>query len=116
MDSGMTDQTDNSSNNSASNSTKNSTAKPYADRNVWLRGLMMLVFMFCLGVAKFVLFVVVAFQFLNVLFTASTNSNLLRFGQDLSSYQYQIMRFLTYNTEQQPFPVGAWPSGKVDSR
>ncbi len=85
-------------------------SQPYRDRSVWMRGLMMLIFSFCLGVAKFVMFAVVIFQFLSVLFTSSTNPNLLTFGQGLSTYQYQIMRFLTYNSEQQPFPVGAWPS------
>ncbi len=71
---------------------------------------MMLVFAFCLGVAKFVMFAVVLFQFASVLLTSNTNANLLQFGQALSVYQYQIMRFLTYNSEEQPFPVGEWPS------
>ena len=70
----------------------------------------MLIFAFCLGIAKFVMGAVVIFQFLNVLFTGQTNDNLLIFGQQLSRYQYQLMLFLTYNSEQQPFPVGAWPS------
>lgn len=84
--------------------------KPYKNKNVWRRGLMMLIFAFCLGIAKFVMGAVVIFQFLNVLFTGQTNGNLLIFGQQLSRYQYQIMLFLTYNSEAQPFPVGAWPS------
>lgn len=88
-------------------------SKPYKDRNVWMRGLMMVVFAFCLGVAKFVMFAVVVLQFACVLFTRDTNANLLQLGQSLSSYQYQIMRFLTYNSEEQPFPMGDWPSDKV---
>ncbi|MEH6472199.1 MAG: DUF4389 domain-containing protein [Halopseudomonas sp.] len=84
--------------------------KPYADQSAWMRGLMMLIFAFCLGVAKFVMFTVVIFQFLSVLFTSDTNPNLLQFGQALSRYQYQIMLFLTYNSEEQPFPVGDWPA------
>ena len=61
-------------------------------------------------VMAFVMFAVVVFQFLSVLFTSDTNPNLLSFGQALSCYQYQIMLFLTYNSEEQPFPVGSWPS------
>lgn len=87
----------------------NDSSKPYTDKNVWLRGLMMLVFAFCLGVAKFVMFVVVVFQFLSVLTSSGTNPKLLAFGQSLSCYQYEIMLFLTYNSEEQPFPVGDWP-------
>lgn len=81
----------------------------YKDRSVWLRGLYMLVFMFFLGVAKFVTLVVVVFQFLTVLFSAETNKKLLRFGQSLSTYHYQVMMYLTYNSEERPFPIGDWP-------
>lgn len=81
----------------------------YKNRSVWVRGLFMLLFIFLMGVAKFVILVVVALQFLMVLFAGQTNDNLVRFGKSLSVYQYQIMLFLTYNSEFQPFPVGDWP-------
>jgi len=83
--------------------------KPYKDRSVWLRGLYMLIFIVLLGIVKFVTFAVIFFQFLSVLFTAETNKQLLMFGRSLSRYQYQIMMFLTYNSEQHPFPMGKWP-------
>ena len=73
----------------------------------------MLIFMFFLGVVKVVAFIVILFQFLTVLFTADTNKKLVSFGQSLSTYQYQIMMFLTYNSEEHPFPMGEWPEGKV---
>lgn len=85
------------------------TTKPYQDRSVWMRGLYMLIFMFFLGVVKFVALVVILFQFLTVLFTTETNKRLVSFGQSLSTYQYQIMMFLTYNSEEHPFPMGEWP-------
>ena len=89
--------------------------KPYKDKSVWLRGLYMLIFMFLIGVAKFVVFVVIVFQFITVLFTSKTNANLVAFGQSLSTYQYQIMMFLTYNNENHPFPMGEWPKGAPSS-
>lgn len=85
--------------------------KSYEDRSVWLRGLYMLIFIFLLGIAKFVAFIVIFFQFLTVLFTAKTNEKLVTLGQSLSTYQYQIMMFLTYNNEYHPFPFGEWPEG-----
>lgn len=87
----------------------NEEVKSYKDKSVWLRGLYMLIFMFFLSVAKFVAFVVIVFQFLNVLFTTETNQQLLKFGESLSVYHYQVMMFLTYNEEEQPFPMGDWP-------
>ncbi|MEN8179890.1 MAG: DUF4389 domain-containing protein [Pseudomonadota bacterium] len=92
------------------------TKESYKDRSVWLRGLYMLIFMFILGVVKFVAFVVILFQFLTVLFTADTNKKLVRFGQSLSTYQYQIMLFLTYNSEEYPFPMGEWPEGGIKEK
>ena len=58
--------------------------KSYKDRNVWLRGLFMLLFIFLMGVAKFVTLVVVVLQFLMVLLTGKANNNLLQFGNSLS--------------------------------
>lgn len=81
----------------------------YKDRNVWIRGAYMLVFIFFLSLAKFITFVVIFFQFLTVLFTAETNEKLVKLGQSLSTYQYQIMIFLTFNSEEHPFPIGDWP-------
>ncbi len=89
--------------------TDNIPATNPSDANVWRRGLLMLVFAFCLGVAKFVFFAVVVFQFITLVITSSTNQKLLTFGQELSRYQYQIMRFLTCNSETLPFPIGDWP-------
>ena len=91
------------------NDEADNTTESYKDRSIWLRGFYMLIFMFFLGVAKFVALVVILFQFLTVLFTAETNKKLIRFGESLSTYHYQIMMFLTYNSEEHPFPLGEWP-------
>ncbi len=81
------------------------------ERTIWNRGLYILIFAFCLWLAKFVAFVVVVFQFVSVLFTGSTNAKLLVFGQSLSTYQYQVMLFLTFNSEVHPYPLTDWPEG-----
>ncbi len=81
------------------------------DKNTWLRGLYMLLFVLISGVARFVIAVVVLFQFFSVLFTGNTNAQLLTLGQNLSTYIYQITLFLTFNSEWRPFPFGSWPDG-----
>jgi hypothetical protein len=88
---------------------KKESVKSYKDKNVWMRGLYMVIFMILLGVAKFVSFIVILMQFLTVLFTAETNDKLVKFGKSLSLYQYEIMLFLTYNCEVHPYPIGEWP-------
>jgi len=89
----------------------NQNERPSNEQTIWNRGLYMLLFAFCIWLAKFVAFAVIILQFLLVVFTKSTNTKLLSFGQSLSSYQYQLMLFLTFNTEMHPYPMSDWPSG-----
>jgi len=82
------------------------------DKTTWTRGLYMLLFVFCNGIAKVVIFSVIILQFLLTLITRQPNARLLKLGLSLSHYIYQILQFLTYNTEYHPYPLGAWPKGK----
>ena len=81
-------------------------------QKTWRRALYMLLFALFYGVAKVVLSAVIIFQFLLVLVTGKTNARLLKLGQSLSTYSYQIMIFLTFNSDYQPYPFGAWPVGQ----
>jgi hypothetical protein len=56
------------------------------------------------GVAEFVTFAVVAFQFFCSLFTGKPNGRLMRFGRNLARYFQQITVFMTFTTEEKPFP------------
>lgn len=79
--------------------------------SIWMRLLYMLLFAIIYGVTELVIYAVVIFQFFAVLITGQSNEQLLAFGQSLSTFVYQIMRFLTFNSEQRPFPIGTWPKG-----
>ena len=78
-------------------------------KDVWLRGLYMIFFAIAWGLSEVLLALSVIFQFLAVLITGSANLPLLRFGQNLSRYHYQIAQFVTFNTEERPFPFSDWP-------
>jgi hypothetical protein len=82
------------------------------DSGVWMRLLFMLVFAVLYSVAEIVLSAVVVFQFLVVLFTGSRNAKVLSLGASLSAYAYQVFRYLTYNSDQRPFPFADWPSDR----
>lgn len=79
---------------------------------IWMRGLYMLMFAFFLGIAKFVVFMLVVVQFLFVLFTDAPNEQLTQFGKSLSTYHYQVLMFLTFNNEEHPYPFAEWPQDK----
>lgn len=81
------------------------------EKSTWKRGLYMLLFAVFYSVAEIVITIVVLFQFLLALFTGATNARLLKLGQGLSTYVYQIMLFLTFNSDYHPYPFGAWPKG-----
>jgi len=84
------------------------------NRTTWWRALYMVLFMVIYGIAEFVITAVVLFQFLSVLFTGGSNERLLMLGQNLSTYIYQIMLFLTFNSDEKPYPFDDWPDGPPD--
>jgi hypothetical protein len=76
----------------------------------WLRGIFMLIFFAIVYYFIILLIAAIAlFQFGSVLFTGKLNVWLLDFGRSLSTYSQQIVSFLTYNSEQKPFPFSNWP-------
>ncbi len=79
-------------------------------QSIWLRLFFMLVISFLYGISRVVTGAVVIIQFFWVLFTGEVNENIQQFGQRLATYTYQIIRYLTFNTEERPFPFDLeWP-------
>ena len=84
-------------------------------QNTWIRGLYMLLFALIYSIAEIVFTAVAIFQFLVALVTGKPNELLLDFGQSLSTYIYQIIRFFTFNSDEKPYPFAAWPQGGPES-
>lgn len=82
--------------------------------DTWIQALFMLLFIFLQGVVKFLVMVIAVFQLGFVIFTGQANAQLLRLGGQLAEYAYQIINFLTLNSERRPFPFSAWPSEMED--
>jgi len=80
-----------------------------SNTNTWGRALFMILFGIIYSVAEVVLVAVIVIQFFFVLFTSEKNERLLRFGKELSTFIYQVFLFLTFNTEEKPFPFTDWP-------
>ena len=75
----------------------------------WIRGLYMLLFGAAFYVAELVLAAVAIFQFLARLITGGVNRRLQAFGANLASWLREVTAFLTYASEDKPFPIGPWP-------
>lgn len=83
------------------------------DGGAWMRLIFMLLFTVIYSVAEVVVVMVVVFQFLCVLVTGRRNAQALSLGGQLSSFVYQILRYLTYNSEERPYPFAEWPAGEI---
>ncbi|MEX2327343.1 MAG: DUF4389 domain-containing protein [Pseudomonadales bacterium] len=79
--------------------------------DTWLRALYMILFAIICSLTEIVLVAVVVLQFFIVLFTREPNDRLLDFGEDIGVFIFQIIQYLTFNTEEKPFPFGPWPYG-----
>jgi hypothetical protein len=82
-----------------------------SSKSKWIKCLYIIFFLIVTCVVKLIIWFITAFQFIAVLFTDHPNKMLLEFGGDLSAYISQIFRFLSYNSEEKPFPFSPWPTG-----
>ena len=92
-------------------------ARAAIERNIksqdtWMRLLFMVLFVVLYAVSRIVVGAVVVLQFLIVLINGERNDNLLRLGGSLARYTYDIVRYLTFNTDDKPFPYAGWPSAE----
>lgn len=75
----------------------------------WTRLFLIIVYFFVKRIVDFFIMVLAAVQFLFMTLTSSPNPNLLDFSKSLSTFAYQIMLFVTYASNERPFPFSPWP-------
>ena len=85
------------------------TEKTWHNKNVLKRGIAMLGYGFVAGFVRVGITLIAVFQFFSLLFAEKPNQPLVKFGQSLNIYLYQINQFLTINSEMYPFPFADWP-------
>lgn len=85
-------------------------------RKTWLRLLFMCIYGLIIGLTAMVGTAIVVFGFFWVLFTGEVNRELRQIGQSIASYMYEMVRYLTFNTDEKPFPFGEpWPSPQSEA-
>ncbi len=83
------------------------------NKAIWIRALFILLYCVVAYVAAFIVLLIAIFQFVSSLVIKRPNDHLLHFSQSLSVYLFEIIYFITFNTEDMPFPFKAWPSAKA---
>jgi hypothetical protein len=81
-----------------------------APRSIWMRGLLMLLMAVAYQVASTLLFFVAIIQFVLALLNDTPNARLMEFGRSLGRYQSQNANFVSFASEELPFPFSDWPS------
>ncbi len=74
----------------------------------WRRILFMLIFAVIASLVRMLLWAVILLQVVWSLVTGAINRNVLKLGRTLTVYVYNILLFLTYNTDEMPFPFADW--------
>ncbi len=85
-------------------------------KSTWTRFLYILLYAICFNVAEIVLAAIAVIQFFASLFTGAPFHQLRTFGTALSEYLKQLADFLTYASDEKPFPVGDWPAEREIDR
>ena len=79
-------------------------------RNIWMRGLLMILMALAYQLGSTLLFLLAVIQFVLALLNDAPNSRLMAFGRSLGRYQGQIANFVSFAVEEPPFPFAEWPA------
>lgn len=86
------------------------TKKHLMEKSTWARGLFMVLFIVVNSFVRLAIQLIAVVQFLIALVTSGPNDKLVDLGQSLSKFSYQIMLFVTFNTDSRPYPFDeVWP-------
>ncbi len=83
---------------------------PLDRKDIWLRGLWMLVLVILFGIAETVLVAVALIQFFWMLFAKEKNRLLVEFGESLGEWLKKTAEFQSGRSEDKPFPWTSWKS------
>ncbi len=79
----------------------------------WQRVLFTAIFWVVFYISQFVLAAIVVAQCVFTLVGGSPNDQLLRFGDSMSRYVHEILRYVTFNSDQRPFPFSDFPKSDL---
>lgn len=82
---------------------------PRNTRAMWMRGLVMLLIIVLMGTAQVVINLLAVVQFAWLMFYGERNVALSDFGSSLGKWLAQSAMFLSYATNDKPFPWQPWP-------
>jgi hypothetical protein len=80
----------------------------------WLRAFFMIIYLACKCIAWWIVLITIIFQFLTDFITGKPNARVLEFSNNLNTYVFQLLNYLTFNSDIKPFPFSNWPGTKKE--
>lgn len=80
--------------------------------DVWIRGLFIVIFGVILYFLFGIIWLLVVFQFFTKVVTGNLNDHLSEFSKGLTRYAFQILSYITFQSEERPFPFSPWPGAE----
>jgi len=79
--------------------------------STWTRLIYIILFTITFKMAGLIIGIITLVQFVTALITGGTvNQRLQDFGGMLGLYLRQVVAYLTYTSDEKPFPIGPWPT------
>jgi predicted membrane protein len=81
----------------------------YPRKKIAIRLLFTILFMIVFEILKIIIQVSVLFQYVYLLISKTYNSPVRNFSNKVSVYAYKVLRFLTLNENEKPYPFKDFP-------
>ena len=88
-------------------------SKQYEGNAGWMRVLFVALFWLVFYMLQLLIAAVVVAQCAFTLISGAPNAQLLSFGDSLSLYAHEILRYVTFNSDQRPFPFSDFPKSDL---
>lgn len=85
------------------------------NRDTWVRFACLVLFGLAFYLTSLLVFASCVCQFLARLFSGATFPGLVSFGDALATYQAQLVRYLTFASDERPFPFAPFPKAEASS-
>ncbi|MFK8067286.1 MAG: DUF4389 domain-containing protein [Gammaproteobacteria bacterium] len=86
------------------------------DESDLMRLLYMFLFAVLFNVSEFVIYAIMVIQFVLRIATGKMNDQLLSLGQNIARYASQLIEYLTFITDEKPYPFSPWPGDKTKNK
>ena len=84
-------------------------SKPFSRKKIAVRLLYTILFLIVFEIVKIIIQVSVIFQYVYLLISKTSNNPIRNFSNKVSVYAYRVLRYVTLNENEKPFPFNNFP-------